>query len=82
LRQRSVKWKIQAFVNDSPVNLDQLRRLCILLVDLHQQFDILALGEAGFQLDVVDALASNAGLLALYQQIFQQVQDARNSWNN
>ena len=31
-----------------------------MLVDLHQQFDILSLGEAGFQLAVVDALASNA----------------------
>src|SRR6185295_5601184 len=76
-REISPNGKSRAFVNDTPVNLDQLRRLCILLVDLHQQFDILALGEAGFQLDVVDALASNAGLLARYQQIFQQVQDAR-----
>jgi len=76
-REISPNGKSRAFVNDTPVNLDQLRRLCILLVDLHQQFDILALGEAGFQLDVVDALASNAGLLARYHQIFQQVQDAR-----
>ena len=62
-REISPNGKSRAFVNDTPVNLDQLRRLCVLLVDLHQQFDILALGEAGFQLDVVDALASNTGLL-------------------
>ncbi len=76
-REISPNGKSRAFVNDTPVNLDQLRRLCSLLVDLHQQFDILALGEAGFQLAVVDALAANAGLLAQYRLIFQQLQNLR-----
>jgi DNA repair protein RecN (Recombination protein N) len=76
-REISPNGKSRAFVNDTPVNLDQLRRLCSLLVDLHQQFDILTLGEAGFQLAVVDALAANAGLLVQYHLIFQQLQNAR-----
>ena len=46
-REVSANGKSRAFVNDTPVNLDQLRKLCSPLVDLHQQFDILVAGEAG-----------------------------------
>jgi DNA repair protein RecN (Recombination protein N) len=76
-REINMNGKSRAFVNDTPVNLDQLRRLCILLVDLHQQFDILSLGEAGFQLAVVDALAANANTLIQYHLIFHQLQNAK-----
>ncbi|HEV3221789.1 MAG TPA: DNA repair protein RecN [Puia sp.] len=76
-REISAGGKSRAFVNDTPVNLDQLRRLCSMLVDLHQQFDILSLGEAGFQLAVVDALAANANILAHYHSLFHQLQLAR-----
>ncbi len=73
-REISANGKSRAFVNDTPVNLDQLRRLCSMLVDLHQQFDILSLGDAGFQLAVVDALASNANMLIQYHTVFHQLQ--------
>jgi DNA repair protein RecN (Recombination protein N) len=76
-REISPNGKSRAFINDTPVNLDQLRHLCSMLVDLHQQFDILSLAETGFQLAVVDALASNAKLLNQYRQVFQQLQKAR-----
>jgi DNA repair protein RecN (Recombination protein N) len=76
-REISPNGKSRAFVNDTPVNLDQLRRLCSMLVDLHQQFDILTLGEAGFQLAVIDALAANSTLLGQYRFIFHQLQQAR-----
>ncbi|HEX3767967.1 MAG TPA: DNA repair protein RecN [Puia sp.] len=76
-REISPNGKSRAFVNDTPVNLDQLRQLCSMLVDLHQQFDILSLGETGFQLAVVDALSSNAKLLNQYQQVFQHLQKLR-----
>ena len=76
-REISPNGKSRAFVNDTPVNLDQLRRLCSMLVDLHQQFDILSLGEAGFQLAVVDALAANAYALSQYRIIFYQLQQTR-----
>jgi DNA repair protein RecN (Recombination protein N) len=76
-REVSPNGKSRAFVNDTPVNLDQLRQLCSMLVDLHQQFDILSLGETGFQLAVVDALSSNLRLLDQYHLVFQQLQKAR-----
>src|SRR6187402_850251 len=46
-REINVNGKSRAFVNDTPVNLDQLKRLSSMLVDLHQQFDTLELGDAG-----------------------------------
>jgi DNA repair protein RecN (Recombination protein N) len=76
-REISANGKSRAFVNDTPVNLEQLRRLCSMLVDLHQQFDILSLGEAGFQLAVVDALAAHAALIGTYRSLFLQLQQVR-----
>src|SRR5258708_26244622 len=43
-REIAVNGKSRAFINDTPVNLDQLRELSSLLVDLHQQFDSLQVG--------------------------------------
>ena len=54
------------------MNLEQLRQLSSMLVDLHQQFDTLALGETGFQREVLDGLAGNAPLLQQYQLVYQQ----------
>lgn len=73
-REIAVNGKSRAFVNDTPVSLEQLRQLSALLVDLHQQFDTLALGETDFQRQVLDALAGNAALLQQYQQTYQQWQ--------
>jgi DNA repair protein RecN (Recombination protein N) len=71
-REIGINGKSRAFVNDTPVNLEQLRVLSALLVDLHQQFDTLTLGESDFQRAVVDALAGHAVLLQEYRQLYQQ----------
>lgn len=75
-REIGVNGKSRAFVNDTPVNLDQLRQLSAMLVDLHQQFDTLALGESDFQREVLDALAGNAALLQQYQTIYHNWQQS------
>jgi len=69
-REIGVNGKSRAFVNDTPVNLEQLRQLSGMLVDLHQQFDTLSLGETDFQRAVLDALAGNAVLLQQYQSAY------------
>ncbi|HET7897979.1 MAG TPA: AAA family ATPase, partial [Flavisolibacter sp.] len=61
-REIASNGKSRAFINDTPVNLSQLNTLSSLLVDLHQQFDTLELGESDFQREVLDALANNFGL--------------------
>lgn len=71
-REIAVNGKSRAFINDTPVNLDQLRGLSSLLVDLHRQFDALQLGENDFQRDVIDALADNNDLVTSYQLAFYQ----------
>ncbi len=58
-REISTSGKSRAFVNDTPVNLNTLNKLTSLLVDLHQQFDHLALKDDNFQMDVLDAVAKN-----------------------
>lgn len=71
-REIAANGKSRAFINDTPVNLNQLKSLSILLVDLHQQFDTQELNSAGFQQEVLDALAGNMDQLQQYRQVFQQ----------
>jgi DNA repair protein RecN (Recombination protein N) len=72
--------KSRAFVNDTPVNLGQLQKLTAMLVDLHQQFDTLEIGETDFQREVLDALAGQGELLTKYQDIFYQWQRVKKEW--
>ncbi|MFI5154612.1 MAG: DNA repair protein RecN [Chitinophagales bacterium] len=76
-REVSPNGKSRAFVNDTPINLDQLRILTAQLVDLHQQFDSLNLGSSSFQLEVLDALADQFKILDDYKQNFQELKMAR-----
>jgi DNA repair protein RecN (Recombination protein N) len=76
-REIAVNGKSRAFINDTPVNVNQLKALSSLLVDLHQQFDTLELGDAGFQREVLDALAENTALLQQYSSNFSQYSKAK-----
>jgi DNA repair protein RecN (Recombination protein N) len=70
-REISAQGKSRAFINDTPINLNDLRQLTSQLVDLHQQFDTLNLGDTEFQRTVIDALANTQKELAVYQSSFQ-----------
>ena len=76
-REIAPNGKSRAFINDTPVNLSQLNQLSSLLVDLHQQFDTLELGETDFQREVLDALAGNFGKLKFYRQTFTAAESAK-----
>jgi len=71
-REINSNGKSRAFINDTPANLNQLKHLTSLLVDLHQQFDTLELGEAYFQREVLDAMAGCSKETALYHQLYIQ----------
>lgn len=75
-REIAANGKSRAFINDTPATLQQLKVLASLLVDLHQQFDTLELGDADFQREVMDALAGNEQSLLGYQKVFRQWQTA------
>ncbi len=71
-RELSPAGKSRAFINDTPVNLSQLKELSSLLVDLHQQFDTASLNDRDFQRDVLDSLAGNIELVKEYSLLFSQ----------
>lgn len=75
-REIAPSGKSRAFVNDTPVNLEQLRKLSSLLVDLHRQFDTLELGESDFQREVLDALSGQVVALDAYQRVYRDWQAA------
>jgi len=69
-REISAQGKSRAFINDTPINLNELKQLTTELVDLHQQFDTLTLGDTDFQRTVIDALANLQKEVANYQEVF------------
>jgi DNA repair protein RecN (Recombination protein N) len=71
-REIAATGKSRAFINDTPVNLDQLREVTSMLVDLHQQFDTLYISDSSFQREVIDALAGNIELLDRYRTAYNQ----------
>jgi len=69
-REINAQGKSRAFINDTPVTLTILKDLTSKLVDLHQQFDTMALGDTDFQRTVIDALAATQKELGEYQGSF------------
>jgi len=75
-REIAVNGKSRAFINDTPVNLAQLKAITSLLVDLHQQFDTLELGDDELQRQLLDGLAGNLELLTEYQIVYKNYRQA------
>jgi DNA repair protein RecN (Recombination protein N) len=63
--------KSRSFVNDTPVNLNQLKPLGERLVDIHSQHDTLVLSSEAFQLEVIDAVAGHNALLDEYSGAYK-----------
>lgn len=74
--------KSRAFINDSPVTLNDLKELGSQLIDIHSQHQNLLLSDTRFQMQVVDALAGNKDLLKKYQQAFHQYKLAEKALAN
>lgn len=88
-REIAANGKSRGFINDTPANVQQLKQLASMLVDLHQQFDTLELGDSDFQREVLDALAGNEQVLNEYIHLFnawkqtqQQLEALLSSKNN
>ena len=77
-REIAANGKSRSFVNDTPVNLSQLKELTGNLVDLHRQFDTLEIGSENFQREVLDALADNGELMAQLKTIFKKYSEEKN----
>lgn len=62
----------RAFINDTPVTLNQLTGLGSYLVDIHSQHETLFVGDTAYQYSVIDALAGNGALLTRYHQMLKE----------
>src|SRR5215470_17802186 len=62
--------KSRAFINDTPVGLNDLRELGFYLIDIHSQYKNLLLGDNSFQLQVLDTLANNKNLKDEYKSVY------------
>lgn len=77
-RELSASGKSRAFINDTPVTLNQLRDLGCRLIDIHSQHQNLALGTQSFQLDVVDTIAANGAQKTAYEQAYDSWTELKN----
>lgn len=60
--------KSRAFINDSPVNLQELQELGTFLLDIHSQHQTRELSESAYQLEIIDAVAENSSNVISYQK--------------
>jgi DNA repair protein RecN (Recombination protein N) len=60
--------KSRAFVNDTPVNLQELQDLSEFLLDIHSQNETQELSEEKTQFQIMDAVAQNRFILEDYQR--------------
>lgn len=59
--------KSRAFINDTPVNLQELQDLSSFLVDIHSQNQTQELSDDAYQFQILDSVAENADILNTYQ---------------
>ena len=64
--------KSRAFVNDSPVNLQELQELGEYLIDIHSQHQTQELSEENFQFDIIDSMAGNTSEIAAYKFLLKK----------
>ncbi|WP_338378474.1 DNA repair protein RecN [uncultured Flavobacterium sp.] len=59
--------KSRAFVNDSPVNLQELQELGNYLIDIHSQFQTRNIINEEYQIDLLDKVANNESVIQIFQ---------------
>jgi DNA repair protein RecN (Recombination protein N) len=59
--------KSRAFVNDSPVNLNELQDLSDYLLDIHSQHQTQELSNEAYQIEILDAIANHQNVISEYK---------------
>lgn len=67
--------KSRAFVNDTPVTLQILKKLGSYLIDIHSQHQTIQINDSDFQLAVLDRYSQSQNELAAYQNCFAKYID-------
>ena len=63
--------KSRAFINDSPVNLQELQELSLFLIDIHSQQQTQELSDETVQFAIIDAIANNQNVIGNYQSLLK-----------
>jgi DNA repair protein RecN (Recombination protein N) len=80
-REISPGGKSRAFINDTPVTLDVMKKIGGLLMDIHSQHETLQLGNQLFQLRLIDAYAENTKQTEAYSTAWDQYQQAKKEYD-
>ena len=80
-REISSSGRSRAFINDTPVTLQQLRDAAIRLIDIHSQHQNLLIADAKYQLQIIDSIANNVNELNEYKTQFKKFIEIRNRLN-
>ena len=65
--------KSRAFINDTPTTLSVLNQVTSQLIDIHSQHETLAINQADYQLEVIDAFAENNQVRKQFSTIYSQL---------
>lgn len=74
--------KSRAFINDSPVNLQELQDLGLFLFDIHSQQQTRELTDENVQFDIIDAIAANQEIIADYQLLLKSYKSDKTQLNS
>jgi DNA repair protein RecN (Recombination protein N) len=74
--------KSRAFINDSPVNLQELQDLSLFLIDIHSQQQTQELSDEGVQFKIIDAIADNQAEIQSYQAILKSYKEDKSHLNS
>jgi len=72
-REVNQNGKSRAFINDTPVKLDQLSRLTNRLIDVHSQFNNLSILDSNFIFLILDSLSKNQDKIKEYSNNFKSL---------
>ena len=72
-REVNQSGKSRAFVNDTPVKLDQLSDLTNRLIDVHSQFNNLSILDSNFIFLILDSLSKNQDIIKKYSNDFKSL---------
>ncbi len=81
-REISPSSKSRGFVNDTPVNLENMKMLGRQLMDVHSQHDTLQLSSHTYQLFIVDTYAQNENLKENYKSAYQNFVEANEAFKS
>ena len=70
-REIAPSGRSRAFVNDTPVSLNQLKELGSYLIDIHSQHQTLLLNSQNYQLKIVDVFCNHKNELSQFQNDYQ-----------